>query len=108
MALIKAGDFEMPRRNITQIGRPLRKYRVDLDPNAKFEKAADSGVEDRVRAKLLRSAKLPPELQAAANDLADRLDGRSVPETLASSRFMRSQRIDLIGALWPLYDRSRK
>ncbi len=98
----------MPRRNITQIGRPPRKYRVDLDPNAKFEKAADSAKEDRRRAKLLRSAKLPPKLKAAANDLADRLDGRSVPETPASSRYMREQRIDVVGALWQLCDERAK
>lgn len=99
----------MPRLNVTNIGRPPHAYRIDLTPEAKFESAAASREEDLFRAKQLRSVQLPTtELKAQALDLARRLERRSVPETLASSRYMREQRIDLTGAVWELVDQARK
>ena len=106
----------MSQRNITHVGKPDRRYRVDLGKNALrsgFEKLGDSQKEDRFRAKRLRSAakKFPDVIdEEAALALAAKLEtagnGGEVPESLACSTYMRSQRINVAGALWKLIKES--
>ena len=106
----------MSQRNITHVGKPDRRYRVDLGKNALrsgFEKLGDSQKEDRFRAKRLRSAaKNFPEMidVEKALSLAAKLEaageGGEVSETLASSVYMRGQRINISGALWKLIKES--
>ncbi len=61
--------------------------------------------EDRIRARMLRKeAKRDPANSQALLALAARIDpeGARNPETLASSRYMRGQRVRIITALWQL------
>lgn len=102
----------MSQRNISHLGRPPLRYRVDRGATArlcKFETVGDSGAEDLLRAReLRRAAKKYPELidGEAAEALAEKLEaaenGEEVPQTLASSVYMRGQRINVSGALWQL------
>lgn len=89
-------------------------YRVDLGDNAAgsgFETRGRSQAEDRLRAKQLRKAveKYPGDVDRdAALPLARRLedagDGTDVPDSLASSVYMREQRIKVLGPLWQVVD----
>lgn len=102
----------MSQRNIAHIGKPERRYRVDIGSNAResgFEKLKSSQAEDLLRAKQLRkAARCYPELidREAALTLARRLEtagnGGKVPKSLASSTYMRSKRIKVSGALLKL------
>lgn len=102
----------MSQRNITHLGKPPRRYRVDRGVTArlcKFETVGDSRAEDLLRARdLRRAAKKFPKLidGEAAEALAEKLEaagkGEEVPQTLASSVYMRGQRINVSGALWQL------
>jgi hypothetical protein len=107
----------MSQRNIAYVGKPERRYRVDIGSNALesgFEKLKSSQVEDLLRAKQLRNAaRCYPELieRAAVLSLAGRLEtagnGGGVPKSLASSTYMRRQRINVSGALLKLIEESR-
>lgn len=102
----------MSQRNISHVGKPALRYRVDLGKNAKrsgFEKLEHSQKEDLLRAKQLRSAaRWFPDVidEEAALALAAKLEtagnGGKVPESLASSSYMRGHRINISGALWKL------
>lgn len=107
----------MSGRGIGDLGKPERRHRMDLGFNAKrsgFEKIGDSRKEDLTRARRLRwSAKRHADVidAEAALALADKLEaageGRKVPESLASSVYLREQRINVAGALWKLIRESR-
>lgn len=102
----------MSGRGIGNLGKPPIGYRVDLGANAQlsgFETLKQSRDEDRFRAKRLRraAAKYPDEINAeAALALATKLEtageGGEVPNSLASSTFVRGQRVNIVGALWRL------
>jgi hypothetical protein len=102
----------MSQRNITHVGKPEKRYRVDLGANAVrsgFERLEHSQKEDLLRAKQLRNAaRWFPDVidEEAASTLAAKLEtagnGGKVPESLACSTYMRSQRINVSGALWKL------
>lgn len=102
----------MSQRNIAHIGKPERRYRVDIGFNAResgFEKLKSSQAEDLLRAKQLRNAaRCYPEFtnREAALTLARQLEtagnGGKVPKSLASSTYMRSKRIKVSGALLKL------
>ena len=94
--------------SIAELPWPEDPYRVDLhDP--KFESALDANKEDTYRAKLLRidASNHGGDWGRNAADLADRIDpdlNSTPPKTIASSRYMRSQRIPIAGGLWKLFD----
>ena len=102
----------MSQRGIEGLGKPSKRDRVDLGKDARrsgFEKLGDSQKEDRLRAKQLRKAapKYPDQFNVEAMlALADKLEstgeGGKVPESLASTTYMRGQRIYIAGALWKL------
>lgn len=108
----------MSRRGIGDLERPERRYRMDLGFNAKrsgLEKIGKSRNENLTRARRLRwSAQRHPEVidVEAALALADRLEaagqGKKAPESLACAVYMRSQRINVAGALWKLLRESRR
>ena len=107
----------MSQKNIGHVGKPDKLYRVDLGKNAVrsgFEKLADSQKEDRLRAKRLRSAakKFPEMIDvdkalALAAKLETAGNGGEVPESVASSTYMRGHRINISGALWKLIKEAR-
>lgn len=90
------------------------KYRVDLGDNAArsgFETRGRSQAEDLLRAKQLRKAveKYPDDVDrdralSLARRLEDAGEGRDVPESLASSVYMREKRIEILGGIWQLVD----
>ena len=87
---------------------PKRRYRVDLHSPG-FETRTMAAAEDAVRAKQLRKwAKGRKGKRARrVRALADLLDPKLHPytlQTLASARYMREQRIRIIGAVWKLVD----
>ena len=92
------------RPGIGSLPAPHPRFDVSLTPN--FEGAQDA--EDAQRARMLRrQAKRDPANGKALRKLADRIDPETTrhPETMASSRCMREQRIRVISALWQvLYD----
>src|SRR4051812_41883480 len=102
----------MSGRGIGKLGKPPMRYRVDRGVNARrcgFETSAQSQTEDLLRARrLLKAAKKYPELidavaaQALARKLEEAGEGGEVPESLASSTFMRGLRINVAGAIWQL------
>ena len=98
----------MSGRSITDLSRPPKRFGVDVhSPGFEtWKKVAD---EDAKRAKWLRKwAKARKGKRAArALALADRLDPAihpQTPQTPASARYMREQRIRIIGAVWKLVD----
>ena len=107
----------MSQRNIAHVGKPDKRYRVDLGENAErsgFEKLEHSQTEDLLRAKQLRNAaRWFPDVidEEAALALAAKLEtagnGGEVPESLASSTYMRGHRINISGALWKLIKEAR-
>jgi hypothetical protein len=101
----------MSQLNITHLGMPPRRYRVDLVADAPLETLKESMAEDRLREKGLRLAakKYPEQIDAAAAEaLAKKLEaagnGGKVPQTTASSVYMRGHRIKIAGALWQLIE----
>ncbi|WP_426037988.1 hypothetical protein [Brevundimonas sp. DC300-4] len=102
----------MARLDISQLPVPPARYRIDrlpTDPEGRllFETRSFSRKEDSLRATGLRTVcKLPIYDQKTAIDLADRLDGpiSGCDECLASSRYMRTLRIKIIGNLWQLFE----
>mgnify|MGYP001382729114 CR=1 FL=1 len=102
----------MSQRGIGDLGRPTKQSRGDLGTNAsvsKFEKPGASQREDQHRIRgLRRAASSSPEFVDAdsVRALADRLEAAAesgeVHESLASSVYMRSLRINIAGALWKL------
>lgn len=107
----------MSRRGIGDLGRPDRRFRIDLGYSARrsgFEKIGASRREDLTRARRLRwTAKRHPDVidAEAALALAVKLEsageGKDVPESLASAVYMRGQRINVAGALWKLLRESQ-
>jgi hypothetical protein len=107
----------MSGRGIGDLGKPEQRYRMDLGFSAKrsgLEKLGKCQDEDLTRERRLRwAAKRHPDVidAKAALALADKLEaageGRKVPESLASSVYMRGQRINVAGALWKLIRESR-
>lgn len=105
--------------SICALRMPSTPYRVDLRPSTgdttrKFEKEEQSRAEDSIRAKLARThaAKASSVANAeAARALARLLEydehGRDWPDSLASSAYMRDQRIRVVGALWQRVDEDR-
>jgi hypothetical protein len=99
-------------RGIANLASPIRRFRVDLWPAALrcgFEALTDSQKEDLRRTRRLRAAakRYPDVIDAeAAKALANRLDprctGGDAPKSVASSVYMRQQRIKISGALWCL------
>jgi len=97
---------------ISGLAPPKHQDRVDLEPAARrcgFETLTDSREEDCLRARRLRAAakRYPGVIDAeAAKALADRMDprctGGDAPKSVASSVYMREQRIKIAGALWCL------
>ena len=87
------------RPGISSLPAPVHRFDVSKTPN--FEGAQD--VEDARRAGMLRrQAKRDPANGKALRKLADRIDPEMTrhPETMASSRYTRKQRIRIISALW--------
>lgn len=98
----------MSQRRIDQLPMPRARFRLDRQWS-KFETAFDAREEDRVRAERLRRSarKFGPNRRQRAKRLAARLDPTlhpKTPKTLASSRYLRKQRIRVFGALWQLVD----
>lgn len=92
------------RPGITSLPKP--KYRFDLTRTPSFETREAVTKQDRFRAVRLRSL-AGRALGARADELhalADAIDPDVAlnPTTPASSRYMRLQRINIIGALWEL------
>lgn len=104
----------MSGRGIGKLGTPAQNYRVDLGGNAGrcgFETLEESRQEDMLRSWRLRTAakKYPGQIDAdAALALAAKLEtagqGGEVPESLASSTYMRGVRVNIVGALWQLIE----
>lgn len=91
---------------IGDLGWPNDEYRPDLHVPG-FETEADAADEDRTRGRILRadSGNHGGGWGEKARALADKLDpdlNPEIPETPASARYMRDQRIRIIGALWKL------
>ncbi len=107
----------MSQRNISHLGKPARRFRIDIGKNARtsgFEKLNASRKEDLKRATLLRkAARSYPETidREAALALAAKLEaagnGGEVPESLACSTYMRGQRINISGAMLKFINESR-
>lgn len=106
----------MSYRNISCLDLPLRRYRPDIsdsrkDGRAIFESEDATKLEDARRSVLLRSAAHNSESNrtriaaaALAKKLSGAISGGYVATTLASSQYMRDQRIRICGALWELAD----
>lgn len=80
----------------------IRMPRLDINGRRMgFEAEAEASAEDAKRAKLVREARdgLGPDQRAATKNLSKRLKGSQVPQTLASARFMRDQRVRVVGAI---------
>ena len=95
--------------SIADLPLPPREFRPDLarTQRGSFETEAAARGEDNERVRLLRiaaSQAASPHNRAAALELARllRFSGEGVPQTVASSRYMRDQRIRVGGALWRL------
>jgi hypothetical protein len=102
------------RRNIAYLLLPQAQYRVDRvsspeDGSGGFETQAFARAQDAKRAKRLRKA-VRRYADAIDADHAMRLAAQlehsgetgDSPDSLASSVYMRTQRIRVIGALWAL------
>jgi hypothetical protein len=102
----------MSGRGIADLALPADRFRVDQGLGRRrsgFEAPEDSRKEDLRRTRRLRAAaaKYPDVIDAeAAKALANRLDplgtGGDAPKSVASSVYMREQRIKIAGALWYL------
>ena len=96
----------MPGLSITNLPWPEKPYRIDLHSPG-FESRNLAAAEDAKRPKNLRKSAQSRKGKRAkqARDLADRVDPvlhPETPETPASARYMREQRIRIIGAVWKL------
>jgi len=97
------------RRNISHLPPPAERYRVDILSHS-FETDLAAAREDSLRAKKLRKRAdqcKKGKRRASLLVLADLLDPAvtpDTPETLASARYLREQRIKIIGALWKAVD----
>lgn len=106
----------MPRRNITSMPLPQPRYRPDRAQSQriggnKFETARDARLEDQKRCEALvkrskraKLAKLKAKAAKLAQKLAYREHGLDPPDSMASSGYMRDQRIRIGGAIWKLTD----
>ena len=107
----------MSQKGIGGLGKPRKRDRVDCGKNASlsgFETLGDCHAEDRARAKGLRKAakKHPDKVNVGvvlplAAKLEEAGKGGKVPKSLASSTYMRSQRIIVVGALWRLIRKAK-
>jgi hypothetical protein len=92
------------RPGITSLPSPNSRFNPTRSPG--FETREAVAREDRLRAARLRwgATKLPRARARELNEVADAIDPDVTinPTTPASSRYMRLQRIRLIGALWEL------
>lgn len=96
----------MPGLKLEHLLWPEDSYRVDLH-SPTFETEADAEAEDALRAKRLRKRAQKSHRKRAVRlaALADLLDPTltpEIPQTLASSRYVRMLRIRVIGAVWKL------
>lgn len=94
----------MPGLSITDLPLPEQRYRVDLHSPG-FETRKKAAAEDALRATQLRKQAKGGKGKRArrARALANRLDPKlhpDTPQTPASARYMREQRIRIIGAIW--------
>lgn len=106
----------MSGRGIGDLGLPPLRYRVDKGSAGRrsdFETLRQTRAEDLRRARKLRKAasKYPEQVNAgAALPLACKMEraaaGREVADSLASSTYMRGQRVNVAGALWQLVRRA--
>lgn len=94
---------------IDQLPSPPRRLRVDRtnwEGCDKFETIEDTRTESLRRATFLRRAarggKLTPSDARRAVKLASKLEGERFPKSMASPRYMRLQRIRIVGGLWKL------
>ncbi|WP_157085330.1 hypothetical protein, partial [Sphingomonas adhaesiva] len=99
----------MPVYSVADLGKPKLRYRVDKDPEARFETYLQAKEEDATRARLLtatalKGTALPPHLVEEARKLARELARERVAETLASKRWMRKLRRNVTGALIELVE----
>jgi hypothetical protein len=104
----------MSQRNIADLPLPPAPFRVDRvtlrsDGRARFETLASAREEDARRVKGLRSAMIRhahvidvDRAQHLAAQLEESAETGAHPESLASSLYMRKQRMKVIGALWRL------
>ncbi|WP_143090084.1 hypothetical protein [Sphingomonas rubra] len=94
------------RPGISSLPPPLPRF--DLTNTPGFETAEAVADEDRYRASVLRNraSTAKPRRAQALCELADAIDPAVThnPRTAASSRYMRDQRIRVIGAIWELID----
>jgi hypothetical protein len=108
----------MSGRGIQDLGTPPSRFRVDRGVNGRrgrFETVREKRKEDLFRARRLRRTanKFAEQIDVkCALRLAARLEkgggGTGVPETLASSVYMRGVRIKTCGALWQLIKSCRR
>lgn len=94
----------MAGRGITDLPFPPEQWRVDIH-SAGFESAEFAAHQDALRAKMLRkrATKLTGKRRGRMLALADALDPTltpEIPKTPASARYIRDQRIRIIGAVW--------
>ena len=99
----------MAGRRLIDLSIPAKRYRLDIHSRG-FETVAAAKAEDRKRAKLLRksAAQHGGEWGNRVRNLADQLDPDihpEIPNTLASFRYVRRRRIQVIGNLWRMIDR---
>jgi hypothetical protein len=94
----------VPVLNIAALRKPQPRYRVDKDPGARFETDLQAKEEDATRARLLSSTNLPRKYVDEARELAKKLVRERVTETLASKRWMRALRRNVIGAVLELVE----
>jgi len=92
------------RPGITSLPNPNPRFNPTRSPG--FETREAVAREDRLRAARLRwgATKLSGARARELNEVADAIDPDVTvsPTTVASSRYMRLQRIRIIGALWEL------
>ncbi len=96
------------RPGLTQLPLPCPRFNLTNTPNFETEEAA--AAEDSKRAAMLRrrAVKVPRANAIKMRQLADRIDPHDEPhpDSPASSRYMRQERIRIIGAIWEvIYDR---
>lgn len=99
----------MPVYSVADLGKPKLRYRVDRDPEARFETYLQAKEEDATRARLLtatalKGTALPPQYVEEARELARELARKRVAKTLASKSWMRTVRTNVTGAMIKLVE----
>lgn len=105
----------MPRHGLSKLTRPGKRYRPDR-AGRRFESKEEKQLEDAKRRQhLIRpgtTASLTLHEQKLAKRLAKKFiqadQRKKLPPTIASARYMRKQRVRIVGRLWELFEKEVK